>query len=150
MSAPVMFLDASVFMYAAGTAHLYKEPCIRILVEIETGRLTGAINTEIVQELLYRYSHIGLADKGLQLSRDVLQYPLTVLPVTLADVSLAIDIYETHRDQGIKPRDAIHAAVMQRNRITHILSTDRHFDALEAIVRVDPVAYLAEFGISRQ
>ena len=149
MSAPAIFLDTSIFMYAAGTAHLYKEPCVRILAEVETSSLTGAINTEIIQELLYRYSHIGLTDKGLQLSRDVLRYPLAVLPVTLADVSLAIDIYEAHCDQGMKPRDAIHAAVMQRNRITHILSTDKHFDALDTIVRVDPVAYLTELGQSR-
>jgi predicted nucleic acid-binding protein len=46
----------------------------------------------------------------------------------------------------VKPRDAIHAAVMQRNRITHILSTDKHFDALNTIVRIDPVTYLAELG----
>jgi predicted nucleic acid-binding protein len=96
MSAPVIFMDASIFMYAAGIAHLYIEPCVRILAEVETGSLTGAINTEIIQELLYRYSHIGLAERGLQLSRDVLQYPLAALPVTLADVSLAIDIYEAH------------------------------------------------------
>jgi predicted nucleic acid-binding protein len=125
---------------------VYKESCVRILVEVETGSLIGAINTEVVQELLYRYSHIGLADKGLQLSRDVLKYPLVVLPVTLADVRLAIDIYEAHRAAGMKPRDAIHAAVMQHNRITRILSADKHFDALGTIERVDPVIFATQLG----
>jgi len=146
MKAPVFFLDANIFMYAAGAAHECKEPCVRILTEVETGQLTAAINTEIIQELLYRYSHIGLADKGLQLSRDVLQYPLSVLSVTLADVNLAIDIYDTHRHEGMKPRDAIHVAVMQHNQITHILSTDKHFDALNTITRLDPLSYISQPG----
>jgi len=130
-------------MYAAGIEHEYKIPCIRILSKVETGQLAAAIDTEIIQELLYRYSHIGLADKGLQLSRDALQYPLGVLPVTQADVELAIEMYDEHRHQGIKPRDAIHAAVIQRNRITHIISTDKHFDAFNTITRIDPLRDLS-------
>jgi predicted nucleic acid-binding protein len=78
--AETIFLDVNVFMYAAGTPHPYKNPCIRILSDVETGVLTATINTEIFQELLYRYYHIGLADKGVQLCKSIMHYPLTVLP----------------------------------------------------------------------
>ena len=33
------FLDVNVFMYAAGAPHPYKEPCVRILADLETGIL---------------------------------------------------------------------------------------------------------------
>lgn len=140
--APV-FLDASIFMYAAGTAHPYKAPCLGILSALEHARFSGAINTEIIQELLYRYSHIGLAEKGLQLCRELLQYPLTILPVTEADARLAVDLFAAHRNAGIRPRDAIHAATMRNTGITHIVSTDTDFDVFPFLTRVDPATYAA-------
>jgi predicted nucleic acid-binding protein len=77
-----VFLDANVFMYAAGAPHPYKAACVRILADVETGALPAAINVEVLQELLYRYSHLALMERGLQLCRDILKYPITILPVT--------------------------------------------------------------------
>ncbi len=136
-----VFLDTNIFMYAAGTPHPYKAACIHILTEVETGTLQAAINVEIFQELLYRYTHLKLADKGVQLCRDILKYPLTILPVTGADVRLAIDLFDTHRAVGLKPRDAIHAATMQNNNISCLLSADKDFDQLKSISRIDPITY---------
>ena len=137
------FLDVNIFMYAAGKPHPYKDPCIRILTDVETGILVAAINTEVCQELLYRYHHIGLADKGSQLCRDILSYPLTVLPVLEPDVRLAIDLFDAHKAVGLRPRDAIHAATMQNNGITRLLSTDKDFYHLGFVTRIDPLAYIA-------
>jgi predicted nucleic acid-binding protein len=136
-----IFLDANVFMYAVGAPHAYKEPCVRILSDLESGVLTAAINTEIIQELLYRYSHIKLADKGLQICRDILRYRLTILPVTEADVRLAIDVFDVHRASGLKVRDAIHAATMRNHSITRLISADKEFDCLDFVTRLDPLAY---------
>ncbi len=136
-----VFLDSNVFMYAAGAPHVYKLPCVQILNDIETGSLTAAISTEVLQELLYRYSHIKLATKGIQLCREVVQYPMTILPVTEADMRLAVDVFDKHHSDGLKPRDAVHVAVMQNNGIRRIVSTDGDFDAVSAIVRVDPLSY---------
>ncbi|MFQ5614177.1 MAG: hypothetical protein ACE5H9_18805 [Anaerolineae bacterium] len=52
--AELTFLDANIFMYAAGAPHNYKEPCVRILADVEMGALAAAVNTEVFQELLYR------------------------------------------------------------------------------------------------
>ena len=141
MIAALVFIDVNVFMYAAGAPHPYKAPCVRILSDIETGALTAAINTEILQELLYRYSHIKLADKGIQLCRDILRYPLTVLPVGENDIRLAIDLFQVHYATSLKPRDAIHAATMQNNGITRLISADADFDRLSSVIRVDPLTY---------
>jgi hypothetical protein len=101
--ADVNFLDVNIFMYAAGAAHPYKASCLQILSDVESGVLVAAVNTEIFQELLYRYYHIKLADKGLQLCRDILEYSLTNLPVTEADIRRAIDLFEAYREVGLKP-----------------------------------------------
>ncbi|MBI1878571.1 MAG: type II toxin-antitoxin system VapC family toxin [Chloroflexi bacterium] len=140
MAEPI-FLDVNVFMYAAGAPHPYKDIYVSILEDVENGVLTAATNSEVLQELLYRYSHIKLADKGIQLCRAVMQYPLAILPVTEADVRLAVDLFEAHRVNGLKPRDAIHAATMHNNHISQVISADRDFEHLDFVTRIEPLTY---------
>ena len=140
MEEPV-FLDVNVFMYAAGKPHRYKNPCLHILKDIETQSLTGVVNTEIFQELLYRFSHIGLIEKGIQLCNDILKYRLTILPVTEADIRLTIELVEQYKNSGIKPRDAINAATLKNNKIKRLISADKDFDNLDFITRIDPKDY---------
>jgi hypothetical protein len=139
--ADLVFLDSNIFMYAAGAPHTYKDPCVRILSEVEIGALTAAINCEVLQELLYRYTYIKLADKGIQLCREILNYPLTILDVTERDVRLAIDLLEAHRDAGLEPRDAIHAATMLNNGISRLISADKDFEHLSLVARIDPLDF---------
>jgi len=135
------FLDTNVFMYAAGRPHAYKSPCLQILSEVEVRRCSAAVDTEVLQEILYRYSHIGLAEKGIQLCQELLSYPLTVLSVTETDIELAVRLFDSHRGTGLKPRDAVHAAVVRNNGISRVVSTDRHFFALTFVTRIDPLDF---------
>jgi len=139
---PLLFLDANIFMYAAGKSHSYKNPCLHILKDVETQALASAVDTEILQELLYRYTHIGLADKGIQLCNDILRYPLKILPVMEADMRLEIDLFDEHQKKGVKPRDTIHAAIMKNNGITKIISADKDFDNFDFLARTDPKDYV--------
>ncbi len=61
-----------------------------------------------------------------------------ILPLDPGDVDQAFEILEDHRE--ISVRDAIHAATMLRRGLERILSTDTHFDVIEGVVRVDPLA----------
>lgn len=135
------FIDVNVFMYAAGKPHPYKDPCIQILSDLENRFLSGLVNTEIFQELLYRYYHIKLAEKGVELCRSIFQLPVKILPVREQDIRLAIDIFESYQKIGLKPRDAMHAATMKNNGISKIISTDRDFDTIDFIQRIDPLNY---------
>jgi len=131
----VVFVDSNVFMYAAGEEHNYKQPSVRVLAAIGAQTLREAISTEILQEILYRYSSIGLAGKGIELSRSMLAYPIQVLAVTVEDIRSAIDLLAQHRQ--LKPRDAVHIATMRNNGLSHIVSADRHFDGIAMIKRID-------------
>ena len=63
MSDPI-FLDANIFMYAAGKEHIYKQPCVQILQGVESQQIVGVANVEVLQELLYRYHHIPATREG--------------------------------------------------------------------------------------
>jgi hypothetical protein len=64
-----------------------------------------------------------------------------VLPVTREDMDRAFELYERYKTKGLPPRDLVHAAVMINNGMSHIISTDKHFDAIKEIKRVRPGQY---------
>jgi uncharacterized protein len=136
-----VFLDVNVFMYAAGKPHVYKNPCLHILKDVEQQALSVAVNTEIFQELLYRYSHIGIPEKGIQLCNDIMRYPLLILPITKADIQLAIELFDQIKNKGVKPRDTIHAATLKNNGINQLISADKDFDNFNFLSRIDPMNY---------
>ncbi len=132
------FLDANILMYAIGRDHPYKEPCIRVLRRIEEDTLRVVSSVEVLQEILHRYRSL----REYQVAAGAFtQFKLLcdeILPLEPGDVDRAFEILEDHRE--ISVRDAIHAATMFRRGLEKILSTDKHFDAIEGVVRVDPLA----------
>lgn len=132
------FLDVNVPMYAAGKAHPYKESCVWVLTEIASGRLDAVISTEIIQEILYRYGALGEVQVGVQMAQNLMDLVPTVLPVTVEDMQTAVSLFAQYAPQGVKARDVVHTAVMQTHQLTHIISTDQHFDQFEGIIRLDP------------
>ena len=132
------FLDANVFMYAAGRAHPFKAPSVAVLRRVALEELEAVTNAEVLQEILYRYTAIGESERGLHLARlAVTQVGGDILPVTLADMHRAFDLVARY-GTGIRSRDAVHAATMLNSGLTHIVSTDIHFDRIEGITRIDP------------
>ncbi len=57
--------------------------------------------------------------------------------MTLADMHRAFDLVDRYGTE-VTCRDAVHAATMLNNGLTHIISADRHFDIIEGITRLDP------------
>jgi len=138
MNDAFVLLDVNVPMYAAGQAHPYKEACVWVMTEIAEGRLAAAIDTEIIQEILYRYGALQQWAIAITMATNLLDLIPVVYPILPADAHLAVELFARYAPQGVKARDLLHAAVMQNNGLTMIISTDQHFDRLEGITRLDP------------
>lgn len=134
------FIDTSIIMYAVGKEHSYKTPCTRIINAIAKEELQAIIDTEVIQEILYRYSHIKQKEKGIKIAKDILLLVPEVLSIKKNDIKLAIEIFDKY--PYIKSRDALHTAVMVNNGIKTILSTDKDFDNIDEIKRIDPLNLL--------
>ncbi len=130
------FVDANIIMYAVGAEHLYRLPCLNALGRIVQEKLPVAVSSEIHQEILHRYLFLGLPQKARQVSVKLETIIPTTLPVTIADIRRARQLAEHY--PTLQARDLIHVAVMLENNITHILSTDRHFDQVSQVERIDP------------
>ena len=131
------FIDANVIMYSVGTPHPFRDPCRHILEKIKSRKIFGVTNTEVLQEILYRYFSIGRKADGEIAYQSVLQICTKIFPVHVMDTDKAIEILKGVN--GITSRDAIHAATMINNGINEIISTDPHFDLIREIKRIDPL-----------
>lgn len=109
----------------------------KILSKIEEKRLDVAIDTEILQEILYRYNHLNLKEQGTELAWNTLDLVSEVFNVTRKDAETALHYYKKYT--RITPRDAIHIATMVNHELEEIISTDKHFEAVEEVKRIDPL-----------
>ena len=141
------FLDVNVPMYAAGQPHRYRDACIWLLQEVVEERLTVATDVEILQEILYRFGALQRWDDGVRLAQGVLDVVPTVYPVEASDARAAIELFGRYGPLGVQARDVIHAAVMRHRGLTRIISTDRHFDFIEGLTRLDPLDLYGARGI---
>lgn len=130
------FIDSNIFIYSVGRDHLLKPACVSIIKKIRNEKIRASISTEIIQEILYRYQSIKELRLGIRLVREAMVIAFQILPVTEKEVSLAMEIMESHPQ--IETRDAFHAATMINNGIKEIISTDPHFDIIPQITRIDP------------
>lgn len=132
----MVFLDANVFLYAAGRDHPLREPCRRVLRKVEDGSLPSNTSAEVVQELLFVLWRRGMPGRGIRLARRVLELFPEAFPTTGGEMRGACDLVE--RYPSLTPRDAVHVATMRGHGLDTIVSADVHFDTVEGIRRIDP------------
>ncbi len=138
-SQTIHFIDANLIMYSMGGPHPLREPCKTIFEKIRDRRIVVTTNTEVLQEILYRYFSIGRSTLGEIAYKSMVEICVNVLPVTLQDTGRALELLKSYK--VITSRDAIHAATMINNNVKKILSTDSHFDSIPNIKRINPVQF---------
>ena len=79
-----VFIDSNIPMYVAGGEHPNREPARRFLDRVRRGKVEACSSTEVLQEILYRYTSLGRLD----LAREVYDLFVEICPVVL-DVTLA-------------------------------------------------------------
>ena len=130
----MIFVDSNVPMYLVGATHPHKLDARRLLDEAIHGGEKLVTDVEVFQEILHRYVAIG--------RREAIQ-PAWDLLGAVIDETYAIDRADVERARGIvlerhrlSARDAVHLAVMERRKVSRVMSFDAGFDGLPGIVRL--------------
>lgn len=128
-------IDANVFLYALGAEHPYREPCRGLLARLARGEIDGEISVEILQEVVHvlrRRSQSSATDRA----RTIISSGMTLHGFEPADLTLALTLLDEH--PGLGARDAVHAATALNRELELIVSTDRAFDRIPGLERIDP------------
>jgi predicted nucleic acid-binding protein len=128
--------DTAIFSYALGGKHLYRKPCRRIVQLATAGELRGEASADLIQELAnQRLRRTGDRGHAAATARNVTKL-VRLHPLEPDDALLGIDLFETN--PRLNARDAIFAAVALNHGIDLILATDRAFDDVGGLKRIDP------------
>ena len=132
----MILVDSNILMYAAGEQHPNRAPSIAWLEKVAREEIDGALDAEVLQEILHRYRAIRRWDDGRKvydLARTIL--PL-VIPVDCAVMDRARELMDRYRT--LVARDAVHAAVVLVHNLQGICSYDDDFDLVEGLNRIEP------------
>jgi hypothetical protein len=135
------FLDANLVMYAAGKPHPLRDACREALQAALDRRVSLITNSEVLQEILYRYFAIQKPEMARAVYSSTTRLCDEVIPVSEMHTARALELLLAY--SRLSPRDAIHIATMEGRGIQRILSTDHDFDAIDRIERVDPADFAA-------
>jgi predicted nucleic acid-binding protein len=131
----VIFVDSTVPMYLVGALHPHKRDAERLLqMAISEGRRL-VTDAEVFQEILHRYSAIRRLDAVSPAFEALLKVVDEVFAVTLEDAQRAREILLAGATR-VSARDALHVAIMERERVTEIMTFDTGFDHAGQVQRV--------------
>ena len=133
---PVMkvYIDSNIPMYVAGADHEHRDPARRFLEKVEKREVEACTSTEVLQEILSRYSALARRDLGGRVYDLFVESCPEVLDVTLADLDRAKELIA--RTANLSARAALHAAVMMNHDIEWIATYNREFDRIAGVRRV--------------
>ena len=132
----MIFVDSNIPMYLVGGPHPHKGDARHRLEDAIAAGERLVTSAEVLQEILHRYVAIGRRD-AIQPAFDALLGVVDeVLGIERRDVERAREL--VLGSIGLSARDALHAAVMEREAIARILSFDAGFDDLPGITRLGP------------
>lgn len=133
---PTWFLDASVFIYAAGSEHRYRHPCRELLTAIGDGRLATQTSVLVVQEVLHQRRRRTGDRAGALVAARAVASMCQAYEVTPDDLARAFLHYAANA--GLDAADALHAAVAQRVESQALVSADTGFAAIDGLTWLDP------------
>jgi len=132
----VIFVDANVFMYAAGAEHRHKQPSVSFVEAVAGGRVDAAVDAEVLQEILHRYRSIRRWSEGRRVYDLVRQVVARVVPVRVEILDRARALLDEYVE--LTARDALHAAACLHHEARGLCSYDRDFDGIAGLRRLEP------------
>ncbi len=130
----MIFIDSNVPMYIVGAAHPNKELARRLLERAVVDGERMVTSAEVFQEILHRYVSIRRRDAIRPAFDALLRVVDEVFPVYLIDAERARELVLER--ESVSARDALHVAVMKRERVDRILTFDAGFDDFAGIQRI--------------
>ena len=135
----LLYVDSNVFLYPI----IYDEEAVvevkkskGFLVKMALGKVEAYTSSLTWDEVTWVIRKLFGVEVSIHEGKKFLSFPnLRVLGVRRSTVFKAQELVERY---GVKPRDAIHAAVALENKIKTIVSYDDDFDAINEIRRIEP------------
>lgn len=134
-----VLLDSAIITYSLGVESPWRGACQRFLRRAQSGDFRAYASVEMIQEVVHhRLRRTGDRERSAQQGRDAASF-CTLLNFDREILDLSLDLIQ--KLPTVRGRDAVHAATALAYGIERIASTDRAFDDIPGITRVDPLNF---------
>lgn len=130
-------LDTTVLLYARGGEHRYRDPCRQLVRHLQDGSLVADASVELVQEFGHVLRRRGLDGAAVRDQAFAAASLCRLHDFGQAELRLALNLIATVPALGM--RDAVHSATALLHGIGLLVSSDKAFDGVPGLERVDPV-----------
>ncbi len=132
-----VLIDSATALYAMGGPSTHRDACRAFIAGTTRGRGRAYASVEMIQEFgFHRLRVTGDRTRAAQETRG-LAASFTLLPFDREVLDLSLELIE--RMPTVRGRDAVHAATALAYGIPVIASTDRGFDGIPGLIRIDPL-----------
>jgi uncharacterized protein len=121
-------------MYLVGAPHVHKTEAQLLLERAIADRRRLVTDSEVMQEILHRYTAINRRDGIAPAIKATLDVVDDVFAMEKGDVLRAAEIVENRA--LFSARDAVHIAIMERHGVREIMSFDADFDRWPGLKRI--------------
>ncbi len=126
-----MYIDSNIFIFAAVDNGKLGSNARKFVKLVETGKMTAFVSPLVFDEVVWKVQ--GLTDRttAKSIGKALMSLPLNWLDVTYYVTLRGLEFY----NDGLDPRDSLHAGVMMEYGIDIIVSEDSDFDGVKGIER---------------
>lgn len=133
-----VLLDANIPIYALSDSGDRKKPSREYLRELAKGGGRGYASTEMIQEVVHHRLRMTRDPEAAAAEGRMLMATLTILPFDGEVLETSLKLIA--QLPGVNGRDAVHAATALVYGIPTIATSDRAFDLVPGLTRIDPTA----------
>jgi len=127
-----MYIDSNIFIYAAIDNGEKGERARKVVEKVLNGEVKGSVSALVIDEVIWVVQRMTDRDVAERVARLIMSMPLIWMDISYQTAKYAMKYYR----EGLDPRDAFHAAVMEEYGIQEILSEDRDFEKVRDIRRI--------------
>lgn len=133
-----VLLDSTVIVHALSDVEPLRSKCRRFLLVVNERPSRAYASVEMVQEVVFHrlrrtQDRRRAAQEGIEAAAIA-----TTLPFDREVLELSLELINRH--PTVRGRDAVHVATAFAYGITKIASSDRGFDGIPGIERIDPLS----------
>lgn len=137
----MVYVDSNIFVYAASEPSRLSSTARKVIRIIEGG-FPAATACVTIDEVVWAIKKAASYPEGVAVGKQTRKTPnLRFLDVKITDIDRAFDFM----DQGFRPRDSIHLAVMANSSISTVVSEDADFDKIPEIERLSMAEFVKRF-----
>lgn len=139
----MVYIDANVLVISLLDLSPRGDSARELMGLIDGGSVEAVTSSLTLDEVMWTFIKSGRKDSLTKAVSGFYESNVRVVPVSSQAPLNACGIIDEY---GLDPRDAIHAAVMRENRMTEILSEDKHFDKVGWMKRYSIEGFIKKFG----